>query len=161
MALAFVGIDPDTKNGGSPTVWTDSDTREVVIQGWKADQALRQRMAAALAPQRGAGLSEVEDVIRVPVRLVPVLRKACGMPAFVGASRQAKGDGSPTAWVDEATREIVIRGWRADAALRAQVTATPAPDHEPGIPEGEDVVRVPAHQVEALREACDAADRLG
>jgi hypothetical protein len=80
---------------------------------------------------------------------------------FVGVDPETKNGGSPTVWVDQGTKEIVIRGWKADAALRAQITATPAPDHEPGIPETEDVVRVPAGQVEALREACDAADRLG
>ena len=159
MALAFVGVDPETKNGGSPTVWTSQDTREIVVQGWKADMRLRERFTAALA--RNAGLPEGEDVIRVPARMAPALREACAMLASAGTVREAAGDGAPTVWLDEVAWEIVIGGWKADAALRAEVTATPAPDHAPGIPDGEDVVRVPAHQVEALRRVCDAADRLG
>ena len=63
--------------------------------------------------------------------------------------------------LDQDTREIVVQGWKAGAALRERMSAALALDREPGIPEGEDVVRVPAYQVEALRRVCDAADRLG
>lgn len=80
---------------------------------------------------------------------------------FVGIDPETNGNGSPTVWVDEDTKELVIQGWTASRELRQQVTATPAPDHEAGIPEGEDVIRIPARMVPALREACDVAERLG
>lgn len=80
---------------------------------------------------------------------------------FVGIDPETKSGGSPTVWVDEEAQEFVFQGWKADSGLREQITATPAPDHDPGIPEGEDAIRMPFRMKDALRKACDAADRLG
>ncbi|TDU05002.1 hypothetical protein EDD99_3486 [Streptomyces sp. 846.5] len=79
---------------------------------------------------------------------------------FIGIDPETNGQGSPTVWVDEDKRELVLQGWTASPELRRQVTATPAPNHEAGIPEGEDVIRIPVRMVPALRKACDAAERL-
>jgi hypothetical protein len=65
--------------------------------------------------------------------------------------------GSPTIYVDKARQEFVLQGWIADRTLIAEIEASPAPDHVPGIPEGEAVVRIPFRMAAALREACDAA----
>ncbi|MCG7523558.1 hypothetical protein MHW47_03735 [Streptomyces sp. OfavH-34-F] len=78
MDLQFVGMDPNTQGNGSPTVWVDADNQEIVVQGWKA-QAL---MAAAIAetewvPGHVTGVPEHETVVRVPLRMVPILREAC------------------------------------------------------------------------------------
>ena len=35
MALRFIGVDPDSPNNGSPTVWLDEEDDSIVIQGWK------------------------------------------------------------------------------------------------------------------------------
>ena len=35
MALRFIGVDPDSPNNGSPTVWLDEEDQSIVIQGWK------------------------------------------------------------------------------------------------------------------------------
>jgi hypothetical protein len=35
MALRLIGVDPDSPNNGSPTVWVDEDDQSIVIQGWK------------------------------------------------------------------------------------------------------------------------------
>jgi hypothetical protein len=35
MALRFIGVDPDTPNTGSPTVWVDEEDDSIVIQGWR------------------------------------------------------------------------------------------------------------------------------
>jgi hypothetical protein len=43
MTLHFLGIDPATETGDSPTVWFDDDTREFVFQGWKVDDDLRRQ----------------------------------------------------------------------------------------------------------------------
>ena len=67
-------------------------------------------------------------------------------------------DHSPTVWVDPDTADIVIQGWEADAALLSAVADAPAPNHVPGVPAGEAVVRIPARMVPALRRACDAAE---
>ena len=154
MSLRFVAIDPETQNGGSPTVWVDEDVKEIVIQGWSAGPELRERIAATMAPGQG--------VIRIAVRLTPMLRQACGEAERFGLGTPATKDtGVLSVWVDAQAREIVIQGWAAGEELRERVTATPAPNHLPGIPDGEDVVRLPAHLVPALRKACDEADRLG
>ncbi|MGW8783089.1 hypothetical protein ACWGNM_34225 [Streptomyces sp. NPDC055796] len=71
MALRFIGIDPDSDTGQCPTVWVDEDTAEVVIQGWKADEAL---LAQCL--ETGA-VPETEGVVRIPVRMAAMLREAC------------------------------------------------------------------------------------
>jgi len=79
---------------------------------------------------------------------------------FIGIDPDTKGTGSPTVWVEPVTKDIVIQGWKADEDMRRQVAETPAPDHEAGIPEGEEVIIIPARMVPALRKACDDVERL-
>ncbi|WP_037610208.1 hypothetical protein [Streptacidiphilus rugosus] len=80
---------------------------------------------------------------------------------FIAIDPATETGDSPTIWLDQEKQEFVIQGWKADADLRAQVTATPAPNHTPGIPEHEDIVRLPFRMANALRKALDAADELG
>ena len=47
MALRLIGVDPDSPNNGSPTVWLDEEDDSIVIQGWKiADVALLAQIQA-------------------------------------------------------------------------------------------------------------------
>ncbi|MFD8082834.1 hypothetical protein ACFV4F_14225 [Kitasatospora sp. NPDC059722] len=78
MDLQFVGIDPNTEHEGSPTVWVDRDAGEIVVQGWKPDDA----MLAAIGTTEwtaghGSGIPATEAVVRIPTRMIPMLRKAC------------------------------------------------------------------------------------
>ena len=60
MALRFLGIDPDTQNGGSPSVWDDGDA--YVLQGWRITD-----------PATLAEIGEIpshETVIRFPKRMM-------------------------------------------------------------------------------------------
>jgi hypothetical protein len=77
---------------------------------------------------------------------------------FIGVDPDTGKDHSPTVWVDPETADIVVQGWEADAATLAEVAAAPAPEHVPGVPAGEAVIRIPARMVSALREACDVAE---
>ncbi|MER7182925.1 hypothetical protein ABT404_26225 [Streptomyces hyaluromycini] len=77
MTLRFIGIDPNTGTGESPTVWVDDTTNELVIQGWKLGQALEAECAAFEVPGHAVGIPDHEAVVRIPARMVPVLRKAC------------------------------------------------------------------------------------
>ncbi|MFF8329437.1 hypothetical protein [Rhodococcus qingshengii] len=77
MTLRFIGIDPNTGTGESPTVWVDDTTNELVIQGWKPDQALEADCAAFAVPGHAAGIPDHEAVVRIPARMVPFLREAC------------------------------------------------------------------------------------
>lgn len=77
MSLEFVGIDPDTGLQGSPTVWVDEDTAELVFQGWKPNVELEAECAQFEVPGHAPGIPENEAVVRVPARMVPLIRKAC------------------------------------------------------------------------------------
>ena len=77
MALLFIGVDPSTGDGDSPTVWVDQNTNDIIIQGYKADELLRQQVTATPPPGHTSGIPGHEDVVRIPARLVESLRKAC------------------------------------------------------------------------------------
>ena len=71
MTLRLIGVDPNTPNTGSPTIWVDDAAGEIVVQGWKiADEAT---MTAIRATDP---ISEHETVLRLPARMAPLLRKA-------------------------------------------------------------------------------------
>ena len=71
MTLRLIGVDPNTPNTGSPTVWVDDTAGDIVVQGWKiADEA-------TMAAIRATGpVPEHETVLRLPARMAPLLRKA-------------------------------------------------------------------------------------
>ncbi|MFJ6214574.1 hypothetical protein ACIQGZ_14750 [Streptomyces sp. NPDC092296] len=77
MALRFIGIDPDTGQQGSPTIWVDEEKAELVVQGWKADSELEIRCAETVVLGHAPGIPEHEAVIRIPARMVSMLREAC------------------------------------------------------------------------------------
>ncbi|GLZ16122.1 hypothetical protein Acsp04_63570 [Actinomadura sp. NBRC 104425] len=41
MTLEFLGKDPQSDDGQSPTVWRDPDTGDYVLRGWKIDAQTR------------------------------------------------------------------------------------------------------------------------
>jgi hypothetical protein len=66
MAPRFLGKDPDSPQGGSPSVWDDGD--DYVIQGWRVTDA-----ADLGELLRSAGQQQVPDgegLIRFPKRLM-------------------------------------------------------------------------------------------
>lgn len=77
MALLFIGIDPDTGQNGSPTAWVDTDTRDIVLQSYTADDATRQECIDNTAPGHAKGIPAHETVIRFPAHLISLLREAC------------------------------------------------------------------------------------
>ena len=76
-ALTFIGIDPNTGQEGSPTVWVDEAKQEIVLQGWEADADLAAKCAAWYVPGHAVGIPDGETVIRIPARMAPMLREAC------------------------------------------------------------------------------------
>ncbi|MDH6580623.1 hypothetical protein [Kitasatospora sp. MAP5-34] len=77
MDLEFVGIDPNTEHEGSPTVWLDKEHEELVFQGWHGGTELIERIAStSWAEGHAAGIPEGEGVFRLPIRMVPIIRKA-------------------------------------------------------------------------------------
>lgn len=77
MRLQFVGIDPNTGQNGSPTAWVDTDTADIVLQSYIADDATRSQCVANTAPGHAKGIPPHETVIRFPAHLIPLLREAC------------------------------------------------------------------------------------
>lgn len=78
MDLTFVGIDPHTGGEGSPTVWVENETADLVIQGETADELLRAQVAATeWVAGHATGIPVHETVIRIPARMVPILKEAC------------------------------------------------------------------------------------
>jgi hypothetical protein len=77
MTLRFIGIEPNTGTGESPTVWVDESNNDLVIQGWKPTPELEAACAAFEAPGHAAGIPDHEAVVRIPARMAPILRKAC------------------------------------------------------------------------------------
>lgn len=75
MNIHFVGIDPETDEDGCPTVWVDTSTSDLLIQSYQADDATTDT-CDALSPAR-APIPPGETVIRIPARMIPIIRKAC------------------------------------------------------------------------------------
>jgi len=73
MALRLIGVDPESPNNGSPTVWIDEEDDSIVIQGWKITDAPTLAGIHATAPT-----PDHETVLRLPRRMAPFLREVCG-----------------------------------------------------------------------------------
>ncbi|MDT0347018.1 hypothetical protein [Streptomyces litchfieldiae] len=86
MALRFIGVDPDTGQQGSPTIWVDEVNGEIVVQGWKPSAALNAECAANPAPGHTPGIPPHEAVVRIPARMVPMLKEACDAAERAGLS---------------------------------------------------------------------------
>lgn len=76
MALRFIGIDPNTGTGESPTVWVDEEKLDLVVQGWQ-DEATTAEAGAFTVPGHAIGVPGGEAVVRIPARMVPMIREAC------------------------------------------------------------------------------------
>jgi hypothetical protein len=61
MALHKLGKDPESREGGSPTVYYDDETDNYVLQGWKITDETRRRDLA---------IPGHEDVIEFPRRMM-------------------------------------------------------------------------------------------
>ncbi len=70
MTLRFVGKDPESGDHGSPAAWVVEDTRDLLFQGWSADEQTTK------ASTRDVALPANEALIRIPRRMIPLLREA-------------------------------------------------------------------------------------
>ena len=68
MALTFLGKDPNSPGGESPTIWDNGDS--YVIQGWKiADSTVLAEVGA---------VPDHEAVIEIPKRMMPFFPEVTG-----------------------------------------------------------------------------------
>nr|WP_119589281.1 hypothetical protein [Streptomyces scabiei] len=78
MTLRFVGIDPNTGGGGSPTVWVEEESADLVLQGEEAEELLKAQVSGTeWVVGHQVGIPPHETVIRIPARMVSILREAC------------------------------------------------------------------------------------
>ncbi|MFE4355970.1 hypothetical protein ACFVXH_01400 [Kitasatospora sp. NPDC058184] len=90
MTLRFIGIDPDSPNGGSPTVWLEDEAAEIVVQGLlPSTDTLRTISETEWVPDHPVGIPDHEGVVRIPVRMIPALRKVCDDAERAGLWRPA------------------------------------------------------------------------
>lgn len=68
--LRFVGKDPASGDHGCPAVWVEEKERDLVLQGFKVGADTEARCA------QESPLPETEAVIRLPRRMIPLLREA-------------------------------------------------------------------------------------
>jgi hypothetical protein len=74
MKLQFLGIFPNTPDDGSPTIWRDEDTGDLVIQSYRADEeTLRQCREVGSIPGHSTDVPEHETVIRLPASMLQFL----------------------------------------------------------------------------------------
>ncbi|MFD9455341.1 hypothetical protein ACFWBC_19925 [Streptomyces sp. NPDC059985] len=71
---------------------------------------------------------------------------------FIAKDPNSNGDNCPSVWVDEEKQELVIQGWKIDAATEVECLSVGS------IPDTETVLRIPARMTQILRKACDVAD---
>ncbi|UWE08578.1 hypothetical protein [Actinacidiphila bryophytorum] len=75
MTIHFVGIDPETDEDGCPTVWVDDVARDLLIQSYQVDQETS-ATCDSLSPAR-APIPPGETIVRIPARMISIIRKAC------------------------------------------------------------------------------------
>jgi hypothetical protein len=93
MGLEFIGIDPETNEEGSPTIWADVAQRRILVQG---DTVIGDELAEINETEWVAGhkvgVPAHESVISIPERMIPFIRKACDAIERAGLQDSAPGD---------------------------------------------------------------------
>ncbi|MEY9937275.1 hypothetical protein [Streptacidiphilus sp. MAP5-3] len=79
---------------------------------------------------------------------------------FIDFDENSGANNSPTIWVEDTTGDLVVQSYELTPETLADVHKNPAPGHQPGVPAGELVIRIPARMRDAIRKACDVADSL-
>lgn len=77
MALKFLGIDPETGEKDSPTIWLDEAAGDLVIQSDRADDAtLAQCAEVGSISGHSTEVPAHETVIRLPLRMLQFLPRS-------------------------------------------------------------------------------------
>lgn len=72
MGLRFVGKDPPSKNGDSPSLWVDDEAGECYLQGWGVDPDV---IAELLRTAGRDHIPSNEFVVRFPDRMLPLFEE--------------------------------------------------------------------------------------
>lgn len=85
MSLRFIAKDPETGSNASPTVWVDEQNADLVLQGWKANEATTDECLEV------GSIPDHETVVRIPARMVAIVREACDVAEQRAELRGADG----------------------------------------------------------------------
>jgi hypothetical protein len=100
MALEFLGIWPNTPDDGSPTIWLDDTTGDLIIQSWRADEeTIRQAQEVGSVPGHSTDVPDHETVIRLPANMLQFIPRPEGTEVVAGevtTVRNADGGNSGT-----------------------------------------------------------------
>lgn len=67
MTLRFLGIYPPSPENGSPTIWLEEETGDLIIQSYKADdETVRAAQEVGSIPGHSTDVPEHEAVLRLP-----------------------------------------------------------------------------------------------
>ncbi|MFD0264626.1 hypothetical protein ACFRKE_08595 [Kitasatospora indigofera] len=81
---------------------------------------------------------------------------------FGGVDPNTGKDESPMVWVDDKEKELVVQGLKPGDALLAEIGTTEwVIGHSVGIPDHENVTRIPLRMAAIIRKALDDAERAG
>ncbi|MFC8286713.1 hypothetical protein [Streptomyces cyaneofuscatus] len=79
MALTFLGIWPNTPDDGSPTIWLDDATGDLIIQSWTADEAtVQQAQEVGSVPGHSTDVPDHESAIRLPANMLQFIPRPEG-----------------------------------------------------------------------------------
>ncbi|MFI1187052.1 hypothetical protein [Streptomyces californicus] len=71
MSLRFLGIWPNTPDDGSPTIWLEESTGDLIIQSWKADEeTVRAAQEVGSVPGHSTDVPAHETMIRLPANML-------------------------------------------------------------------------------------------
>lgn len=73
MSLRFLGKDPESKDGDSPSFWYDESDGSIVVQGWREEDP-----AVVSELLETSGRDEIpwnETLVRIPDRMLPLLKE--------------------------------------------------------------------------------------
>ncbi len=81
---------------------------------------------------------------------------------FGGVDPETGKDESPMVWVDDEERELLFQGRRPGEELLTKISGTEwVPGHSVGIPDHENVTRIPLSMAKIIRKVLDDAERAG
>ncbi|CAL2056673.1 MULTISPECIES: hypothetical protein [Streptomyces] len=96
MALKFLGIWPNTPDDGSPTIWLDDVTGDLIIQSWKADAAtVREAQRVGSVPGHSTDVPQHETVIRLPANMLRFIPRPAN-PRMADGAESKDGDSGNT-----------------------------------------------------------------
>lgn len=74
MALRFIAILGGTENDGSPTIWLEEESGDLIIQSYTADiNTVREAQRVGSIPGHSTDVPAHESMIRLPASMVPLI----------------------------------------------------------------------------------------